>query len=268
MSIRLSEVWIYPIKSLGGIRVKKGKVLDKGLEHDRRYMLVDLDNRFLTQRVHPQMSQFRLSRHEQNFKVSFKEDYVEIPVQPTQLGKSVEVSIWDDTVSAFLMEDTVNNWFSARLGMPCKLVFFPEENERAVDREFAKNNEQVSLADGYPFLVIGKSSLEDLNLRLKNPVPMNRFRPNLVFEGGKPYEEDLWKKVNIGASQFEGLKLCARCVLTTVDQETGEKGAEPLATLSTYRKKGSKVNFGQNLVRIKGDEVIEGDEIHVLSLQE
>ncbi len=242
--------------------------MDKGLEHDRRYMLVDLQNRFLTQRVHPNMSQFKLSRHEDCFRVTYNKEHIDIAVQPVQSGKRIEVTIWQDTVSALVMEDTVNNWFSERLGMSCKLVFFPEENERTVDKEFAKNNEQVSLADGYPYLVIGKKSLEDLNAKLDRSVPMNRFRPNFVFEGGEPYEEDLWKKVNIGASQFEGLKLCARCVLTTVDQETGEKGAEPLATLSTYRKKGSKVNFGQNLVRIKGDEVIEGDEIHVLSLQE
>ena len=113
----------------------------------------------------------------------------------------------------------------------------------------------------YPVLIIGQSSLDDLNQRMKEPLPMNRFRPNIVFTGGEPYEEDGWKNFRIGQNRFVGVKPCSRCVLTTVNQDTGKKGIEPLATLSTYRMRNNKVYFGQNLIPLDHNEIAEGDEI-------
>ena len=112
--------------------------------------------------------------------------------------------------------------------------------------------------------MIGQSSLDDLNSRLEFPVPMNRFRPNLVFTGGQPYEEDSWKLLTIGNNKFAGVKPCSRCVLTTVDQNTGEKGKEPLATLAKYRQHENKIYFGQNLLSIDHHTIHEGDEIKLL----
>lgn len=265
--LKLSEIWIYPVKSLGGIRVKNGNVLGKGLQYDRRYMLVDEDNRFITQRLVHEMALFKLSPSPGGFKVCFKNNSIELPLFPKEKARSKKVVIWDDTVLASEMDEEYNEWFSGHLGIKCSLVFFPEPNNRAVDKNFASQDEQVSLADGYPFLIIGQRSLDDLNSRLKVPVPMNRFRPNFVFEGGSPYEEDTWKVFTIGSNQFKGAKPCARCSLPTVNQDTGQSGKEPLATLSTYRKNGSKVNFGQNLVAVDYHQVNEGDIISIKSFQ-
>lgn len=245
--------------------MKDAAVLNKGLQYDRRYMLVDENNQFITQRTVHELALFKLSFSNEGFVVSFKEDKMELPFKPERLGVSNKVLIWNDQVLAVEVGPKFNDWFSERLNFNCRLVFFPEESQRLVDRDYASGNEEVSFADGYPYLIIGQSSLDDLNSRLKEPVPMNRFRPNFVFEGGEPFEEDKWVNFTIGANRFKGVKLCARCVLTTVNQETGASGVEPLATLSNYRKVGSKVNFGQNLIPIDFYRVKEGDPIHVES---
>ncbi len=182
-------------------------------------------------------------------------------------GPEEAVVIWDDTVTAREVSARHSAWFSERLGMACKLVFFPEENIRPVDPRYKVNNEHVSLADAYPLLIIGQSSLDDLNTRLESPVPMDRFRPNLVFSGGEPFEEDTWREFTVGTNRFVGVKPCARCVLTTVNQETAERGAEPLRTLATYRKRDNKILFGQNLVSLDVQEISTGMPVTVRSYQ-
>ncbi len=261
--LTLTEIWIYPIKSLGGIRLKKANVKQKGLVYDRRWMLVDESGRFLTQREHPEMSQFLLAMESDQLTIvnRVSGQFIVLDMKGENSGESMPVIIWDDVVEAIEVSQEHSQWFSDQLNIKCKLVFFPETNARPVDPKYAMQNEHVSLADGYPFLIIGQSSLDDLNKRLQEPIPMNRFRPNFVFTGGMPYEEDSWKKFSIGKSRFVGLKPCGRCVLPNVNQQTGLKGLEPLATLATYRKTGSKIFFGQNLVAIDYDEVHEGDEI-------
>ncbi|HTH54844.1 MAG TPA: MOSC N-terminal beta barrel domain-containing protein [Cyclobacteriaceae bacterium] len=257
----LSEINIYPIKSLGGIRLKSARVFEKGLEHDRRWMLIDEDNEFMTQRIHPKMALFKLSVINDQFSISHQGHSVHLPFHPSVIGTSIKAKIWDDVVEVFEVSGTYSEWFSERLQMNCRLVSFPEKNSRPVDERYQLNHEHVSLADAYPFLLIGEQSLADLNSRLKESVPMNRFRPNFVFSGGSPFDEDHWKKFSIGKNKFAVVKPCARCVLTTVNQDTGEKGVEPLLTLSQYRKKDNKVLFGQNLIAINHSEIYEGDEI-------
>lgn len=265
--LTLSEIWIYPVKSLAGIRLKRANVKQKGLANDRRWMLVDEAGRFFTQREHPEMSRFQLAMDKGQLIIwnRFEADnqLVISDPEPSNQDKLIPVTIWDDEVEAAEVSEGYSQWFSDQLKMKCKLVFFPEINKRDVDPDFAIKNEQVSLADAYPFLIIGQSSLDGLNKRLKNPVPMNRFRPNFVFTGGEAHEEDTWKKFRIGRNRFVGVKPCSRCVLTTVDQLTGVKGTEPLATLATYRKQGNKISFGQNLLAIDHDEIQEGDEIEL-----
>jgi len=156
-----------------------------------------------------------------------------------------------------------SEWFSKNLGFRCKLVAFPEENERPVDERYCVGDDQVSLADAYPLLLIGQSSLDDLNERLKTPVLMNRFRPSVVFTGGEPFEEDTWSRFTMGELTFAGVKLCKRCVLITIDQETAERGVEPLATLSTYRRRDNGVYFGQNIIPTRTGKISIGDEIIV-----
>jgi uncharacterized protein len=261
MSTRqISEIWVYPIKSLGGISMTTAQVLPKGLAYDRRWMLVDASNQFMTQRLVPAMALFRLEIEHDALRVSYQGDAIEFPVEH-QHGASFSATIWDDTVMVNEVHEEWSSWFSDKLGMSCKLVSFPEDNARSVDPNFKIGDDHVSLADAYPVLVIGQRSLDDLNTRLSEPVPMNRFRPNLVFTGGEPYEEDGWKNFKVGKNRFAGVKPCARCAVPTVNQATGEKGTEPLATLSKYRKIGNKVLFGQNLIALNYDEVRVGDEI-------
>jgi uncharacterized protein len=259
--LRLSEIWIYPIKSLGGIRMPHAQVRPKGLQYDRRWMLIDDEANFITQRVHSIMAFFKLSFSGELFTIKFGEDVIQLPVNAPVSTEPVNASIWDDNVEVFEVLGEYSQWFSQRLGINCRLVYFPEQIQRYVDEKYRIDNDQVSLADGYPFLIIGQRSLDDLNSRLKIPVPMNRFRPNFVFTGGEPFEEDRLRKFTIGKSRFVGVKACSRCVLTTVNQETAEKGLEPLATLATYRRVNNKIYFGQNLLAIDCYEVYEGDKI-------
>jgi uncharacterized protein len=233
--------------------------MQKGLEGDRRMMLVDEDNIFLTQRVHNHMALFRTSFADNGFRVSFKNESIDIP--RTVEGDPVRAKIWDDEVTVQEVSSAHTEWFSKHIGMRCKLVAFPEENARRVDPKYAVSDDHVSLADAYPLLVVGQSSLDDLNQRLQSPVPMNRFRPSVVFTGGDPFEEDEWSHFTMGSGSFAGVKPCKRCILITVDQETGIKGTEPLATLSKFRKRDNGVYFGQNVIPTKLGQIAIGDEI-------
>lgn len=260
-SLTLREIWIYPIKSLGGIRLASAKVMPKGLQYDRRWMLIDEAGVFITQRIHASMAFFKLSFPDGQFEICYKGDVIQLPVNAPVSANPIMATIWDDTVEVFEVLGAYSDWFSKRLGILCRLVYFPEEHERLVDEKYRRDDDHVSLADGYPFLIIGQRSLDDLNSRLDTPVPMNRFRPNFVFTGGEPYEEDNWRTFTIGKNRFAGVKPCGRCVLTTVNQETAERGSEPLATMATFRKNNNKINFGQNLLAIDDYEVHEGDNI-------
>jgi len=266
----LSEIWIYPVKSLGGIRVHSAKILPKGLQYDRRWMLVDNQGTFMTQRIFPKMALFKLSLNGELITITFVDDWrnpqhssVILNSSIPPVGEVIHATIWNDRVETIEVDPRISKWFSTYLGLPCRLVSFPEKNPRAVDPQYKVKDEHVSLADAYPFLMIGQSSLDDLNYRLAHKIPMNRFRPNFVFTGGSPYEEDNWREFSIGNNRFVAVKPCARCNLTTINQDTAEKSAEPLLTLSTYRKKDHKTLFGQNLVALDHNVVTVGDRIHI-----
>lgn len=260
-TLTLSEIWIYPIKSLGGIRLDSAKVLPKGLQYDRRFMLIDEGGLFMTQRVYPQMALFKTTISGSTLTITHQGHTLPIPLVPTTIQLPRPVQIWNDLVMANEVDPVYSAWFSQRLGIPCRLVFFPEGSPRAVDPRYKVNDEHVGLADAYPFLIIGQASLDDLNNRLDTPLPMNRFRPNLVFTGGQPYEEESWRNFTIGTNRFVGVKPCARCVLTTVDQQTAQKGKEPLKTLATYRNFNNKIIFGQNAVALDHNQVTVGDTV-------
>lgn len=262
---QLSQLWIYPIKSLGGISLSTSRVLPKGLEFDRRWMLVDENDVFMTQRTHPEMALLKLSIDTDYLTVTRHSQSITIPLK-SDPGKPVETKVFDDPVVLSEVSANHNAWFSEMLGVNCKLLFFPERNPRPIDPEYAINDDHVSLADGYPFLIIGQSSLDDLNGRLEKPVPMNRFRPNFVFTGGTPYEEDTWQNFTIGSNQFVGVKPCARCVIPTIDQETAKKSAEPSKTLAAYRQRNNKIYYGQNVIALDYSSVSVGDVIGVVNV--
>jgi len=245
----LSEINIYPIKSLGGISLQSSEVEERGLKYDRRWVLVDDSNTFFTQRDFPEMALIKVSVEKNGLKLQHKTKTIEPLFVPFDFEhtKTDNVVIWDDTVIGEFYNSQIDDWFSEIIGIKCHLVKMPESTKRVVDETYAKNK-IVSFADGYPFMIIGQSSLDDLNSRMEVPLPMNRFRTNFVFTGGKPFEEDIWKKFKIGDVIFQAVKPCARCIITTTNQETAERLHEPLLTLSKYRKFDNKVMFGMNLV--------------------
>jgi len=263
--LTLSEINIYPIKSLGGISLQSSEVEARGLKYDRRWVLVDDSNKFFTQRDFPEMALIKVSLEQEGLKLQHKTKSVEPLFIPFEFehSKTDKVVIWDDTVTGEFYNIQINNWFSEIIGIKCHLVKMPESTERIVDSTYAKNK-IVSFADGYPFLIIGQASLDDLNSRLKVPLPMNRFRTNFIFTGGKPFEEDAWKIFKVGNVVFQAVKPCARCVITTTNQETAERLHEPLLTLSNYRKIDNKVMFGMNLVCESTGEIKVGDKIELL----
>ncbi|PSK98760.1 MOSC domain-containing protein [Cecembia rubra] len=261
--MHLQDIYIYPIKSLGGIRVETANLEERGFQFDRRWMLVDHEGTFLSQRTFSKMALLQVEIFSDKMEV-FEKNQLEmrltIPFDCKTDGL-IDVSIWEDTVKGLLIKKEINDWFSESLGMDCRLVLMPESTRRKLKPKYAVHGESVSFADAMPYLIIGQSSLDDLNMKLTDSVPMDRFRPNLVFNGGAPFEEDNWKKVKIGEAIFKVTKPCARCVMTTVDQLTGEKGKEPLRTLSTYRTFQNQVMFGQNMLLLEGKQVQVGDDV-------
>ncbi|MEO8403508.1 MAG: MOSC N-terminal beta barrel domain-containing protein [Chitinophagaceae bacterium] len=258
--LQISELFIYPVKSLGGIRVSSAQLTDRGFQYDRRWMLVDENNRFLTQREYPQMALLQPHIHNEGLKIVHKNDPAESIIIPflsekdkangfAKTNTDKVVNVWDDYCEALPMDQSINEWFSDQLHLTCKLVYMPDETRRKVDPRYAVNETNItSFSDGYPVLVISQASLDDLNNRLEHPLPMNRFRPNIVITGATPYEEDEMEVFRIGDINFFGVKLSARCVMITINQDSGEKGKEPLRTLYRYRSMNNKVYFGQNVL--------------------
>ncbi|RNI29439.1 MOSC domain-containing protein [Rufibacter immobilis] len=262
----LSEIYIYPIKSLGGISLTSAQVEERGLQYDRRWMLIDESGVFLTQRKFAEMALLQVSLAPDGLLVTHKTKEVTPLLVPyeTDSTRSTLVTVWDDICFAYIVSPQANAWFSEVLGVNCRLVYMPENSIRLIDPNYAKHNEKVSFSDGYPFLIIGQESLNDLNSRLEESIPINRFRPNFVFTGGLPYAEEQWKTFKMGEVLFYGAKPCGRCNVTTIDQNTAQAGQEPLKTLSEYRKQGSKVMFGMNLIGLSTGTVRVGDKITVM----
>jgi uncharacterized protein YcbX len=262
--LKLSEIYIYPIKSLGGISLQYSEAEERGLKYDRRWVLVDESNTFFTQRDFPEMALIKVSVENDGLNLQHKTKTIEpLFIQfDFEHTKTEKVVIWDDTVIGEFYNKQIDDWFFEIIGIKCHLVKMPESTRRVVDETYAKNK-IVSFADGYPFMIIGQSSLDDLNSRMESPLPMNRFRTNFVYKGGKPFEEDSWKKFKIGNVVFKAVKPCARCVITTTDQDTAERFKEPLLTLSKFRNFNNKVMFGMNLVCESIGQVRVGDKIEL-----
>ena len=263
---KLSQIFIYPIKSLGGISLQSSIIKKRGLQYDRRWMLVDENNKYITQRTHPQMALLNVEITNGGLLVSHKDNSNKQLFVPFEnKGKEILVTVWNDKCLANESSEEINEWFKQTLDVNCKLVYMPDSSERIVDKKYVRENKLTSFSDGYPFLIIGQSSLDLLNSKLKTDISITRFRPNFVFIGGVPHEEDKWNKFKIGDAIFRVVKPCARCVITTVNPQTGLKGKEPLITLSTYRNVNNKILFGQNLVCEKGSIIKVGDILETLS---
>jgi MOSC domain-containing protein len=228
-------------------------------------MVVADTGEFLTQREHHRMSLVRPHLTDDGLLELNAPGMPPLTVTPAIRHDRVDVSIWNDRCVAIDEGPTVAEWLSAFLDVRCRLVRFPDDATRRVDPEYAGPNDQVGFADGFSFLLASCASLDDLNHRLTSPLPMNRFRPNIVVCGGEPFEEDRWKSIRIDGITFAVVKPCARCVTTTVDQQTGEASREPLRTLATFRNvPGRGVMFGQNLIHDQSGVLHVGAEVTVI----
>ena len=250
--LRLSALYRYPLKS-GKVDVLKSVDLDKlGLDGDRRWMLVDeASGRFLTQRAEAKMSQLSALWNAQGGLTLSAPEQASIEIAlPGNHAELRGVTIWRDTLRVPDAGDAAAAWVSDFIGKPTRLVQIPLERARTTQAGYGKDDDQVAFADGYPLLVIGQASLDDLSQRIGRPMDMLRFRPNLVIEGSAAFAEDGWKRLRIGDVEFRAVKPCSRCILTTIDPQTGERSAdrEPLATLQKYRAQEDGAMFGQNLV--------------------
>lgn len=265
-SYTLTSIHIYPIKSLGGITLPRWTVGDRGLDLDRRWMLVDPANgRFLSQRELPAMARLVVSLRGEDLVVQHREQDcppLYIPRLP-ETSYRFSAQVWDDTVILQQVSPLADAWFTDRLGRPCRLAYMPDDSHRPVDPRYARQGEGVSLADGYPMLLIGEAALAGLNARLAQPILMDRFRPNLVFAGGSPHDEDYWTRFRLGPVTAYPVKPCARCQVITTDQATGHRSPEPLRTLATYRRQDHKVLFGMNLLHTGQGEIAVGMPLEI-----
>jgi uncharacterized protein YcbX len=289
--MQISEINIYPIKSLKGISLEGAVVEKRGLRFDRRWMLTDRDGIFFTQRETPKMATIAVRVDSGQLIVeSETAGTLTIPFEPDRATRQ-NVVVWQSEVAGEVYTGEVSEWFSDVLGRSCQLVLMPEASERHVSEKFDQGGDIVSFADGYPLMMIGEGSLAEVNERIEEnyrdadegvrvPFPMNRFRPNLVVRGSDPFAEDRWAKIRVGEAIFRVVKPCGRCVMTTVDQARGEfDGKEPLKTMATFRmakdvfpntfeelgQTANAVLFGENLIpENPGATIRVGDEVEVL----
>lgn len=258
MELTLRSIHVYPIKSLGGHPLATARLTDRGLEHDRRWMLVDDAGTFQTQRELGAMACLHTAPADDGFRVTDLRDGSSLELPWTIVnGVDHRAVVWSDAVRTWRGEAAWDHWFSERLKRRLHLVYMPDAAKRRTDGRYAKG--LTSLSDGFPYLIVSQASLDDLNARLGSPVPMDRFRPNLVIDGGVAFQEDDWTTIRIGHATFQLVKPCARCVVVTTDQRTGERGKEPLRTLATFRGARNKVMFGVNALGDADGMVRVGD---------
>jgi uncharacterized protein len=268
MSVTLTGIYVYPVKGLGGIAVDESETTTRGLKFDRRFMVVDQDHEFVSQREIPKMATVWAEVVGSTLELAAADrEPVAVDIEPRAFPTR-SVRVWSSHVHAHTVSADADAWLSDYLGFDARLVYMPDNSERRCNPEYAKNNEIVSFADGYPFLITNESSLADLNQKIVDgggsPVPMNRFRSNLVVSGAAAWAEDDWTEIAIGSAVFRAAKPCGRCQVTTTDQATGEvRGAEPLKTLSTFRNTDVGVAFGVNLVPVKLGRVRAGDQVTI-----
>ena len=262
----VSGLYVYPIKSAGGIALPSADVGTRGFHYDRRWMLVDDGGKLITQRRFPEMALI-------NPRVSGEDLVVDAPgmtslntpLRPENKGY-VPVQVWDDHTQGLPVGKEADSWFSTYLDSPCRLVHMPEDADRPLDWQHRKNDDQVSFADWFPFHMASEASLQSLNERLEHPVAMSCFRPNITTNGCTAFAEDDWAYIRIGTVRFQVAVPCPRCSVINVDQQTGVRGrGEPLRTLAQYRKVGKEVRFGRHLVHDEQGKLHVGDAVEVLA---
>ncbi|MFE2560021.1 MOSC domain-containing protein [Streptomyces sp. NPDC059352] len=268
----LRSVHVHPVKAMRALTSTEAEVQPWGLAADRRWAVVDAAGKVVTQRRHPRMALATAEPLADGGVALSAPGHPPLVVEVPHPSTTVTVEIFDKFVEAVPAHPEAAAWLSAFLETEARLVHMDApEHRRPVDPEYALPGETVSFADGYPLLVATTASLDALNSLIargdhahEGPLPMNRFRPNLVIGGTAPWAEDGWTRLAVGEVTFRVARPCGRCVVTTTDQSTAERGKEPLRSLALHRKSGGRVIFGQNLVPEHRGTVRVGDPVKIL----
>lgn len=261
--MRLGQIWVYPVKSLAGVQVDAAEVDDRGLVHDRRFMVVKPSGHFLTQRTLPRMA--LLAPHVEDGELVIAHGEASVRLSREVEGPPLSVTVWEDDVEAVDAGDEPARFLSDALGQEVRLVRMPRRTRRQVDLEHAREGDLVSFADGFPFLVVSDGSLAAFAGALGAEADVRRFRPNLVVEGASAFAEDDWGRFRIGPVSFHGTKACARCAVIDVDPDRGESTRDHLSALANIRKRDRSVYFGQNCVHDGSGTLRVGDAVEPLS---
>lgn len=266
MPATLASIHIYPLKSCAPLALNSAHVEARGLEHDRRWMVVDERGKFVTGRQHPRLTLIR-ANPDGNALLLRAPGMPDLRLAVPAHAPRDDVEVWGSHVDASIADAAANAWIGAFLGIPARFAHMDDACRRAVDPDHSRPGDIVSFADGYPLLAISQAALDSLNEKLVRPVPMLRFRPSIVVDGVAAHAEDHWRRVRIGSIEFDVVKPCIRCVFTTVDFERGEfdPSGEPLRTLLTYRRTPKGVSFGQNLIPRSTGTLGIGDAVEVLA---
>ncbi len=276
----ITSLTVYPIKSCAGVNVSEAILTSAGLAvdavYDREWMVVDLQGQFLSQREHPRMAlivpRLRADTMELRAPGMLQLD-IPLGLPDPDEAPSLHVQVWDDQVLAYDCDATTAKWFTQAIGVPCKLVRFHANAKRTTGTTWTNGIEAPTMfSDGYPVLLVGEASLEDLNGKLqaggRAPIPMNRFRPNIVIDGIDAFEEDYADNFTIGDAALKPVKPCPRCPMPSVDQATGEVGPDPLDMMQSYRRKpqlDDAVCFGMNCIVTAGEgqRLVVGQQVEM-----
>ncbi len=261
----ISHINLFPIKSCAPLTPDQAFVELRGLRGDRRWLIVDTEGKFITARKHPRLVLIRATFDDTVLALDAP-GMRPLRLEPTASPARTSVEIWKDKVPAQAAHPDADTWISNYLGIPARFVYMADDCARPVDPDYAQPGDQVSFADAFPIMLISQAALDELNSRLASPVPMLRFRPSLVVANTLAHAEDSWRSIRIGEVRFDAVKLCSRCVLTTVDPETGipDPDGEPLRTLMSYRRREKGVMFGQNLIPRESGIIRIGDSVSVI----
>lgn len=267
----VKSLHIYPVKSLRGIDLQTADIRLRGPKGDRRFLLVRPDGGFITQRDFPKLALVKTSLHKTGITLQIpNENDIFVPVPEN--GKRKTVKIWRDQVGAATTFYGVNESLSKFLGQKVELVYMDNKSQRQANQKWTDGEYPVSFADGYPVLITNTASLTALNAHIVkeggSALPMNRFRPNIVVEHGTPWREHQWRHIRIGGVELKLVKPCARCIITSIDQHTGERGPKSalksLKTLNPSKNPASPgVVFGHNAVVVKGGQISVGQEVEI-----
>ena len=261
--VELAAIHCYPLKSARGHALSSATMDRFGLVGDRRWMLVDERGRFCSQRRLPAMALIEVVPTAGGLRIAVGGDAIEVP-EPDPRGACVIATVWEDTVVAPVAAPATNAWLSDRLGEAVRLGHCPESALRGVEPGYAPPGQLVAFADGYPLLVVTEAALDGLNERLATPVPMDRFRPNLVLRGAPAHAEDGWRRLRIGTATVTLVKPCSRCVVPSIDQRTGLRDPNINAALASYRRRDGVIYFGMNAIAEAGAAFRVGDPVTLL----